>query len=87
MDEIGQVSAVTFEGPGPFDLPPAQHATAAAHSNNGVTAILFCSIGAAAGATHGKEPEPIGVQMPSSVARELAAQLIGAAAEADRLQR
>jgi len=78
-------SRVIFEGPGPFALPTAQQATADGHTSNGVTLTLFCSLGAAAGASLGREPEPISVQMTSAVALELAGRLAQAAARADRL--
>jgi hypothetical protein len=75
-------SVVTFEGPGPFHLPVAQRATADGHTNNGVTLTPYCKVpahNAEQAAIRAKVPEPISVQMASSVARELAAALLRAA--------
>ncbi len=79
-------SRIIFEGPGPFDLPTAQRATAIGHTNNGVTLTLYCLVpahSAAAVAVRSTEPEPVKVQMLSRIARDLAAELLRAADAAD----
>jgi hypothetical protein len=79
-------SSIIFEGPGPFHLPVAQRATADGHTNNGVTLTLYCQVpahNAEQAAIRSKEPEPICVQMASSVARDLAAALLRAAEAGD----
>lgn len=80
-------SFVTFEGPGPFHLPTAQRATATGHQNNGVTITLYCLLSEEQNGVvvaRRSEPEAVGVQMISRVARELAVRLLQAADEADR---
>ena len=72
-------STISFQGPGPFHLPTAQRATAVGHSKNGVTMTIYCQLPA----HERNEPEPVNVQMVSSVARELATKLLRAANEAD----
>lgn len=77
---------VFFDGPGPFHLPPAQRASATGHTNNGVTLTVYCLAAKRVqgmAVNRGSDPEPISVQMVSSVARKLAADLIRAANEAD----
>jgi len=79
-------SNVIFEGPGPFHLPVAQRAIAVGHTNNGVTATVYCLVAKSVGGVEvdrGSEPEPISVQMLSSVARDLAVALMRAADEAE----
>jgi hypothetical protein len=71
---------VFFEGPGPYNLPTAQRAAAAANDNNGVTVTFYALVRPGTG-----EPAmaPVRVQMAGSVAKELAGQLMLAAAQCD----
>lgn len=73
---------VLFEGPGPFELPTLQWATATKHSDNAVTLTFY-------GFLHKREngvlwlrstdPEAVNVVVANSLARVLAKKLLQAA--------
>jgi hypothetical protein len=80
-------SHVIFEGPGPFHLPLVQLASAVGVPNSGVTATIYCLASKRVRGVEvrrGKEPESICFHLTSALARDLADQLLRAAARADR---
>jgi hypothetical protein len=70
-------SSVQFQGPGPFDLPIAQRATATGSANNGVTVTFRILL------DEGRTPNSISIQMTSDTARSLSAALMLEANKAD----
>ena len=83
-------STVTFDGPGPFDLPTAEKAMVTSYGNNGVTVTFMSQLTELKDGVlvHRRpEPEAVSIQMLASVARDLAEALMRAAEHAELCSR